>query len=115
MHLEHCSFNFNKGPEMTAILVGFEATKPPLFPLGELLATPNALEGVTDEELRQALDRHSHGDWGEIDGEDEAANKRALESGGRIVSEYTSKSGTTFCVVTEPNHYVTTIALREED
>jgi hypothetical protein len=115
MPLELGSFKFNKGSFMTTILVSFEATKPPLFPLGELIVTPNVLEGVSDEEIRQALDRHSHGDWGEVDGDDQVANKRALENGGRIVSEYTAKSGTKFCVITEPNHYVTTVVLPEED
>jgi hypothetical protein len=100
---------------MTAILVAFEATKPPLFPLGELIATPNAIEAVSDQEITEAIQRHSHGDWGEIDLEDQRGNKRSLENGGRIVSEYTAKSGAKFCVITEPNHFVTTIVLPEED
>ena len=100
---------------MTAILVSFDALHPPLFPLGELLATPSVVEEVTQAEIANALGRHAKGDWGEADEEQSRANKHALETGGKILSEFTSNSGTKFWILTEPSHYATTVLLPEEE
>ena len=64
----------------------------PLFPLGQLLATPGALRtlqefGVTPASL--VLNRHAFGDWGDLDAHDQEQNRLALEHGSRIFSAYT--------------------------
>jgi hypothetical protein len=41
------------------------------------------LHGVAPETL---LDRHSRGDWGDIDVEDQGLNEQALLTGDRLVS-----------------------------
>jgi len=36
------------------------------FPLGRLVATPNALEHIPNPEIMAALQRHLTGDWGDV-------------------------------------------------
>jgi len=47
------------------------------FPLGQIVATPAALEAI--QEAGQTpdffLDKHAQGDWGEVDDEDKRANE----------------------------------------
>ena len=61
-----------------------------LFPLGRLLATPEALKVTTRREIIDALQRHAAGDWG--DG-DKAENEAALKNEGEIVSSYRTENG----------------------
>jgi hypothetical protein len=85
-----------------------------LFDMGRIVSTPRALEAVPADELLEALHRHSQGDWGELDLEDQLANKRAFESGGRLLSAYKTKSGITFWIITEANRFATTVLLPED-
>jgi len=67
-----------------------QTTRKPLFPLGQVVATPGALAalekaGQTPEEF---LTRHRHGDWGELDEEDLEENRLGLEQGFRLLSSY---------------------------
>ncbi len=39
----------------------------PLFPMGRLVATSNALANIPNPEILTALGRHATGDWGEVD------------------------------------------------
>jgi hypothetical protein len=52
------------------------------FPLGRTVATPGALNllGAHGIGPLQILDRHSSGDWGELDESDRLANEDALEN-----------------------------------
>ena len=61
-----------------------------LFPLGRLVATPGALELLTETGTNPAelLERHASGDWGEVPREDARENERSLKYGFRIVSSY---------------------------
>jgi hypothetical protein len=73
------------------------------FSLGHVSITPDALQvlrahGVTPESL---LDRHSRGDWGEIDLEDEGLNEHALGTGACLWRVYTIAPGVTVWVITE--------------
>ena len=61
-----------------------------LFPLGRLLATPEALKATTRQEITDALQRHAAGDWG--DG-DKAENEVALKNEGEILSIYRMQGG----------------------
>jgi hypothetical protein len=70
--------------------------KKPLFSLGQIVATPAALEAL--EQAGQTpsdfLSRHACGDWGEaLCEEDKALNDEALKDGSRILSAYLLKSG----------------------
>ncbi len=87
---------------------------PALFELGQICGTPAVLEAVSPEEMADAICRHSRCDWGELDRQDQLANKRALESGGRLLSAYKTKSGTKVWVITEANRAVTTVLLPED-
>jgi hypothetical protein len=86
----------------------------PRFRLGNVLATPNVISEVTRDEILQALNRHSRGDWGEVGGEDRKANEDALQSEERLLSVYTSSSGTKFWVITAADRSSTTVLLPED-
>lgn len=85
-----------------------------LVPLGQLVATPNALANVSADEIQRALQRHVTGDWGELDEEDKTANDEALKTGERLLSAYKSATGTKFWIITERDRSVTTILLPED-
>jgi hypothetical protein len=86
----------------------------PLFDLGNIVSTPAALKAVPQEEMSEALRRHGLGDWGDLDDEDKIANKRAFDTGGRLLSAYKTKSGTKFWIITEANRFATAILLPED-
>src|SRR4051812_37339341 len=60
----------------------------PLFSLGDVVATPGALEVLSAGSLEplQFILRHVTGDWDEMDRNDQLANIEALVDGGRIFS-----------------------------
>ncbi len=94
-----------------------ETSEPtPRFPLGQVVATPGALE-----ELRAAaqapdlfLFRHQTGDWGELDEEDSAQNELSLEHGYRLLSAYALTTSAKIWIITEWDRSATTILLPEE-
>lgn len=74
----------------------------PLFGLGQIVATPAAVElllkrGVDPTTL---LGRHVRGDWRDMCSSDQQANEAALQSGSRIFSAYVVGTDK-FFVVTE--------------
>jgi hypothetical protein len=87
-----------------------------LFPLGQCVATPGALDALasTRENPQTFLDRHVTGDWGEVDAEDQQPNQDALLHGERLLSAYRTSSGVRLWVITEADRSVTTILLPEE-
>ncbi len=60
-----------------------------LFGPGRIVATRGAMETFMGFEIRQALNLHLSGDWGEVCREDKKLNKEALKDGSRILSAYT--------------------------
>lgn len=86
----------------------------PPFPLGQVVATPDALKLVPPEVLLQWLHRHQAGDWGDVGPEDRAANDRALTDGDRLLSAYLTDGGTKVWIITEWDRSVTTVLLPEE-
>ena len=84
------------------------------FPLGKMVATPNALASIPNEEILNALSRHVRGDWGTLDAEDLQSNERALQFGGRLFSSYLSSQDVKFWIITECDRSVTTVLLPED-
>ncbi len=84
------------------------------FQLGQLVATPNALNHLTHEDILDALKRHQAGDWGELCAEDCQANDQALVEGTRLLSAYLAANGTKFWIITEADRSVTTVLLPED-
>lgn len=89
----------------------------PLFSLGQIVATPNALSlltktGVTPLTLIQ---RHMTGDFGDVCDEDRQANLQALNDETRIFSSYLiGMEGDKIWVITESDRTVTTLLLPED-
>jgi len=88
--------------------------KPPLFPLGRLVATPNALARIPNPEILAALARHATGDWGDVDEDDRNENELSLREGFRLFSVYRTAGSLKFWIITEADRSVTT-ALFPED
>ena len=82
------------------------------FPLGRLVATPNALEHVPHPELVAALQRHATGDWGDVDEHDRQENE--FGEGFRLLSVYRTANGVKFWIITEADRSATTVLLPED-
>jgi hypothetical protein len=68
------------------------------------------------EMVRDYLEKHVTGDWGDCCPEDKKVNDDALKTGNRIMSVYTlaDDSKTRFWVITEWDRSVTTFLLPED-
>ena len=84
------------------------------FLLGQLVATPNALASVPNDEILLALSRHVRGDWGTLDKEDWDSNEQALKHGGRLFSQYHTIQSVKFWIITECDRSVTTVLLPKD-
>ena len=86
------------------------------FPLGQIVATPAALEAI--QEAGQTpdffLDKHAQGDWGEVDDEDKRANEEALVSGERLLSAYRTLKNERIWAITEADRSSTCLLKPEE-
>jgi hypothetical protein len=84
-----------------------------VFPLGQLVATPGALQALEEagECLEAFVVRHACGDWGNLCDADRQENAQALREGGRLMSTYTLKNGETLWIITEADRSVTTLLL----
>ena len=87
-----------------------------LFQLGEVVATPGALELLDSTEVNafDLLLRHQFGDWGSVQPEDADANQSAIETGCRVLSSYYLKSDERIWIITEADRSVTTLLLPDE-
>ena len=85
-----------------------------VFRLGHIVATPNARQSITQDDILLGIQRHQAGDWGDLTDDNRAANDRALAQGGRIVSAYHATNGTKFWLITEADRSRTTILLPED-
>jgi hypothetical protein len=86
------------------------------FPLGQVVATPGALEALAESRQTAAffLDKHAQGDWGEVCDGDKQLNDEALVNGGRILSAYRTLRGTKLWIITEADRSSTCLLLPEE-
>jgi hypothetical protein len=93
-----------------------------LFPLGQIVATPGALETCTEYRRIECLLRHSRGDWGNVCKDDAASNDEALCEGLRLLSAYPIDPAkpckgfgeNTLWIITEADRSVTTFLLPSE-
>jgi hypothetical protein len=86
------------------------------FRLGQIVATPGALEALNEamDTPITFLQRHAANDWGVVCDEDKALNDEALELDNRVLSAYDLINGTRIWIITEADRSVTTILLPEE-
>ncbi|VGO19605.1 hypothetical protein [Pontiella sulfatireligans] len=88
----------------------------PLFPLGQLVATPGAIAALEEngKACTEFLERHVTGDWGDLCEEDKQANVEAIEQGLRILSAYKLPDGTRIWIITEADRSSTCCLLPSE-
>ena len=121
-------------PESTSSLASSTPTTPTIiysntarFPLGQIVATPGALELLQETGFSAAalISRHVHGSWGDLCDEDRAENEFAVSRRLRILSCYRlvdaerlaatpremRSSLPTLPVITEADRSVTTLLL----
>jgi hypothetical protein len=94
---------------------------PKQLTLGQIVATPAALEAIeaSGQSPADFLRRHASKDWGDLDDEDKRLNDEAVQDGSRILSAYHTSDGTKLWVITEAedddgHRAATTILLPEE-
>ena len=102
-------------------MIAFNVPAKAKFPLGQLLATPGALEALAESGQSPAefLLRHVQGDWGDMSSGDKQLNEEALSDGSRIMSAYRTTKGTKLWVITEAadeqgNRVCSTLLLPDE-
>jgi hypothetical protein len=98
-----------------------EAMTQAKFPLGQVAATPGAIEAMQESGQTPGffLGRHAAGDWGEVDAEDWRLNDQAVRDGSRVLSAYQTLKGKTLWVITEAadaagNRAATTLLVPDE-
>lgn len=89
----------------------------PLFRLGQIVATPAALDLLeqTRTDVIDLLVRHIKGDWGDVCFADAHSNDQAVSNGSRILSCH--KIGTRqerLWIITEADRSLTTLLLPSE-
>ena len=92
------------------------------FPLGQIVATPGALETLDDSGQMPSdfLNRHAQCDWGdELCEEDRQLNDQALVDGSRILSAFRTAKNIKLWIISEAvddngQRAATTILLPEE-
>jgi hypothetical protein len=88
----------------------------PLFALGQVVATPGALNTMTQLDIAplELIHRHVTGDWGDLDAEDQQQNQLATRSGMRIFSSYKIGATSKIWIITEADRSSTTLLLPNE-
>jgi hypothetical protein len=88
----------------------------PLFPAGQIVATPGALALLqqANKSPLEFLSRHLRGDWGDLCQEDKAENELGLKFGFRLMSSYQVTQTEKLWVITEADRSATTLLLPAE-
>ena len=88
----------------------------PLFALGQVVATPGALEALqaADQDPLELLVRHVTGDWGSVSDEDAEENDFSVNRQLRILSAYQLETGVRVWVISEADRSATTFLLPDE-
>lgn len=104
---------------MAAAIIGLmeQLVRPPLFDLGQLAATPGALDLLdrTGTNASTLLAQHQRGNWGSVCECDATGNNRAVKAGEKILSSYDlGEQRERIWIITEHDRSVTTLLLPEE-
>jgi len=93
-----------------------ESSPTPRFALGQLVATPGALESFQEsgQSPLEFIARHVTGDWGDLEEEDRQENEFSVANGFRLLSAYTLSTGQRVWIITEADRSVTTMLLPSE-
>jgi hypothetical protein len=88
----------------------------PKFDLGQIVATPGALEALREsgQTPQVFLAKHARGDWGEVCHEDAHLNDQALVDGSRLLSAYRTLKGERLWIITEADRSSTCLLLPSE-
>lgn len=102
-------------PQATAPIANHVRIFGPLFPLGQIVATPAVADHFSAHGVSPMnyLSRHACGDWGDVPPEDAAANQASIERGTRILSSYKVASETVW-IITEADRASTTLLFPSE-
>lgn len=92
------------------------------FSLGQVVATPGALEALRRNNSTglDYIRRHSDCDWGDLCEDDKKTNEEAMQSGARLMSSYFLPDETKLWVITDAavnddgKRLVTTLLLPDE-
>jgi hypothetical protein len=83
--------------------------------LGAVVITPDAAKVIQKADLKLALMRHEHCDWGACSVADWKHNDEALHEGRRVVSvHYARNKPIRFKIITEADRSATTVLLSED-
>ena len=90
--------------------------QPKLFPLGQLLSTPGAINALRDSGQLPAefLRRHQAGDWGDLFDADKRENEFSVSRELRILSSYRTAKDEKIWIITEADRSATTLLLPSE-
>lgn len=88
-----------------------------LFPLGSIVQTRGVCERRKKDDrfnefVQRCLERHTQGDWGDLDEEDKKENQFSLDKRLRLFSMY--EGSKKVWIITEGDRSVTTILFPEE-
>jgi hypothetical protein len=89
----------------------------PLFPIGQLVATPGSLALLEQSSTSpfELIRRHQRGDWGDLCESDRKANDEAVINGTRILSCYViGQAQCKIWAITESDRCATTLLLASE-
>lgn len=88
----------------------------PLFPAGQLVATPGALAllELANQSPLEFLSRHLRGDWGDLCQDDKTENELSLKCGFRLMSSYQVTDTERLWIITGADRSVTTLLLPAE-
>lgn len=88
----------------------------PLFPAGQIVATPGALALLEQAHKSplEFLSRHLRGDWGDLCQDDKTENELSLKHGFRLMSSYHINPTERLWIITEADRSVTTLLLPDE-
>lgn len=88
----------------------------PLFPAGQMVATPGALALLEQAHKTpfEFLSRHLRGDWGDLCEDDKIENELSLKEGFRLMSSYPVSDKEKLWIITEAGGSTTTLLLPSE-
>jgi hypothetical protein len=89
------------------------------FQMGRLVTTSGVMEMASANEafakfVRQSLERHARGDWGNLCEEDKRENELSLQRGFRLLSAYENDGVPKIWIITEADRSVTTVLFPDE-